>query len=158
MGEPPLMLAISVLGAIRDAVDALLDGDVDVILANLNEPVRVLKNVSPHRTVAVVELKDEALGRHVPGARVRLEIGDRTWTRWPSGGSYQSVDAPVAYFATGDLPPDAAATLRIDWPGGEESTYTKVPLDRRIRVVRGADRVEAATLPGRSAKADEPGP
>ena len=73
--------------AVFDDLDG--DGDVDVIVSELNGPVRVLRNDLNRSGWLQVLLSDRRPGvgnRHGVGAVVRLESGDWSATRWVSGG------------------------------------------------------------------------
>ena len=124
------------------------DGDVDIVMLTLNELVRVFRNDAPRRDVVVVQLTARGGNRHGLGSVVELIAGDHVQRRWIRGGSYQSVDAPVAYFGLGK----AAGTpvrLRVRWAGGETVDYGKVPLNRKTLVVEGQTALRSVPLGGR---------
>jgi hypothetical protein len=109
------------------------DGDVDIAMTTLNGPLRLLRNDAPARRVIVVELEQAGPNRRAYGATVELEAAGRTQRRYiTGGGSFQSVDAPVAYFGLGELAADAPRTLRVRWPDGKVTTLDAPPLDRRL--------------------------
>jgi hypothetical protein len=125
------------------------DGDVDAVLTSLNRPVTVLRNATPLQDVAVVELRDAKGSRFAHGSVVSLRAPGRVQRRWLSGGSYQSVDAPAAYFGLAGLAADVPLALAVSWPDGQSVDYGTVPRNRRLIVVRGATEVEARPLSGR---------
>ena len=125
------------------------DGDVDIVMTTLNGKVRIFLNDSPLRDVIVVEPRRRTGGRHVPGSVVELGVGDRVQRRWIGGGSYQSVDAPVAYFAPGVVGPETGPKLRVRWPDGEVTDHDAVPANRKLVVERGATAHRAEVLRNR---------
>jgi hypothetical protein len=113
------------------------DGDVDVVVAERGGPVRVLENDGARGPSLAVSLKDLRRGvgdRHGLGGKVVLRQGDRVQTRWiVSGGSFQAVSAPVAYFALTGAGP---ATIEVTWPDGtirkvERTGGGEVAIERR---------------------------
>jgi hypothetical protein len=80
-----------------------------------------------------------------------LQLGESVQRRWiTGGGSYQSVDAARAYFATDKDVPDKARVLRVVWPDGEVTTLERIPLNRRVIVHRDAGKTRTEPLRGRS--------
>ena len=125
------------------------DGDVDIVMSTLNGKVRLLRNDAPWADVVVVELRDPRGSRFAHGSVVELIAGQRVQRRWITGGSYQSVDAPMAYFATAGGVADKLE-LRVIWPDGTSVTHTGVPLNRRVVVAQRASKFESVPLRGRA--------
>ncbi|MHC4992192.1 MAG: CRTAC1 family protein, partial [Planctomycetota bacterium] len=80
------------------------DGDVDVIVGELNGPIRVLRNdagAAGDGSWLVVRFVDDRPGsknRRGLGARLELQAGDTTMRRWIfTGGGFQSSSAPEAH-------------------------------------------------------------
>ena len=127
------------------------DGDVDIVLTNLNDRVRLFRNDAPERDVVVVELVGRGGNRHGLGARVELTAAGSKARRFVHGGSYQSVDAPEAHFGLGDGTP-GPLELRVSWDDGSVTREADVPRNRRIVVRQGGSRIEAFPLAGRNAR------
>jgi len=106
------------------------DGDVDVVVSELNGPLRVLCNDSRARGWLVVALEPAVLG-----STVELVAGGTTQTRWiHSGGSFVSASAQEAYFG---LPRGATgADLTVRWPDGARRELSGVRADQRLVVRR----------------------
>jgi hypothetical protein len=93
----------------RTAVFADLDqdGDVDAVVAGLNEPLQLLRNDhdASSRDWIVVVPRDRRPGvgnRHAVGAAITLRAGDSVQRRWiVGGGPFQSNNAPEAHFGLG---------------------------------------------------------
>jgi len=126
------------------------DGDVDIVMTALNEPLRVFRNDAVQRDVVVVEARGRGGNLRGLGSMIELVSGERVQRRWIRGGSYQSVDAPVAYFGLGPDFDAKALTLRVTWDDGTTSEFGKVPVNRRITVTEGRDTIETSRLRGRS--------
>ncbi|MCA9289659.1 MAG: CRTAC1 family protein [Phycisphaerales bacterium] len=128
------------------------DGDVDMIVSEIDGPVRVIRNDSPPQGPwLIVELDDNRPGarnRRGLGARIEVDMprSTRKRTRWlATGGSFQSANPPAAHFgfAAGELGPAPEQTvgLTVTWPDGGATKPTDVPVNRRIAVQRDAFRV-----------------
>jgi hypothetical protein len=122
------------------------DGDIDVIVNELNGPIRVLRNdaldpAPPAAEWLIVTLSDDradSKNRDGLGARIALrDAGGRVQRRWIySGGGFQSSDPHVAHF--GIVPEERQSlTLTVVWPDGLEQTIENVQSNQRLIVKRG---------------------
>ncbi len=113
------------------------DGDADVVMTTLNGPVHVLRNTSAANKALVVELRQEGPNGRAYGARVELETPEGIQRRWiTGGGSYQSADAPHAYFGVPAGAAEGPRTLRITWPDGQTWQTSDVPLESHLIIHR----------------------
>jgi hypothetical protein len=122
--------------AVFDDLDG--DGDVDVVVSELNGPLRVLENVGARGPHAIVSLDDRRVGaknRRGVGSQIRLIADDVAETRWIHGaGSYQAANPKLAHFA---LPAGSAEyRLAIDWPDGHRQDAGPFPANERTVVAR----------------------
>ncbi len=112
------------------------DGRVDLVFANLNEPAAVLRNVagSGHHWVGFsLKRKDN---RDVVGARVQVEAGGRTQTRFAKGGGgYLSASDTRHVFGFGKT--DKIDRVTVTWPTGEKQTWESIKRDRYWRLGEG---------------------
>ena len=136
----------------RSAVfaDFDLDGDVDFVIAGLNEPLRVIRNDhdATEKDWLVVVPRDTRAGignRHAIGAEIQVQSGasDKriTQRRWMvGGGPFQSNNAPEAYFGLAQGV-DAIA-IKVIFPDGVvvertavrgERVFVDHPLDEKPR-------------------------
>ncbi|MCH7700238.1 MAG: CRTAC1 family protein [Planctomycetes bacterium] len=114
------------------------DGDVDIVMTTLNGRVRVLRNDSPLRDVVVVELDRAGVNRRGIGSVIELTVGGQTQRRWLiGGGSFQSSNAPIAYFG---------GLSRPDTSGSRRSNQTNEPPKAGVKV----------ETPEKTAGSDEP--
>ncbi len=109
------------------------DGDVDVVMTTLNGPVHIFRNEAPRPQRLVVALVGPQGNLRALGSRISLVGGGRPQTRWIDGGSYQSVDAPLAYFGLGSR---AAPQLivRVTWPNGAATEHQGIQPNHRLQI------------------------
>jgi hypothetical protein len=116
-------------GAAFGDLDA--DGDVDVVVSELNGPLRVLRNDANAPGWLIVELAPTALG-----SRIELLSGGTRQTRWIySGGSFASASAQYAHFG---LPRGAPLELEVvvTWPDGHRQRLAGVAANQHLIVRR----------------------
>ena len=124
----------------RGAVIADLDNDgrLDIVVSHINQPVTVLRNVSVdenHWVGVKLAHPDHA---DLVGARVMLESGGRTQTRFAKGGcSYAS--SPDRRFVFGLGNEVKPAKLTVVWPDGLRQEWAEVPHDRYHSATRGKE-------------------
>jgi hypothetical protein len=123
------------------------DGRVDAVVSQMNAPVAVLRNVLPAdgRHWVGVELVGEG-NRDVVGAKVTVEAGGRTQTRFAKGGgSYASSPDRRHVFGLGA---EAKAKLAVVWPDGTRQEWADVPVDRYHVVRQGKPDLAAPRKAG----------
>ncbi|MDG2095229.1 MAG: CRTAC1 family protein [Phycisphaerales bacterium] len=112
------------------------DGDLDLVTAELNGPIRVIQNQTPsppNRRAVMIHLEDDRIqtsNRNGLGSRLRLK-SDPPITRWiHSGGAFQSAHDSAASF---NLAADETdAVLEITWPDGDITIHEIDPTERMI--------------------------
>jgi hypothetical protein len=106
------------------------DGDVDVVVSELNGPLRVLRNDANAPGWLIVALEPTALG-----SKVELFAGGTRQTRWiHSGGSFVSASAQVAHFG---LPRGTRTVdLAVTWPDGARQRIAGARADQHLLVRR----------------------
>jgi hypothetical protein len=122
------------------------DGQADLVISHLNEPVVLLRGRPPGGGPARHWLGVELVGkdrRDVVGARVELEVGSRRLTRFvKGGGSYLSSADRRLLFGLGTAA--AVGRLRVVWPWGREQTWEGLAPDRYWRLREGEPNAGAA--------------
>lgn len=100
--------------------DLDLDGDLDLITCNLDEPVQVLRNIQKENHGLLIELSGPKENPRGIGAQVRLTLNDKgTQTRaiQPAAGCL-SFDSTRIHFGLGKK--KSAKLVTITWPDGSE--------------------------------------
>lgn len=119
------------------------DGDLDALVAGLNEPIQVLQNRHDNGGDWVtVELDDRRNpgNRRGIGSKIELRRGEVGQTRWLfGGGAYQSNHPPRVHFGLGQPSPSTGEPMHaiITWPDGEVSTH-QVTRGTHARITRAA--------------------
>lgn len=131
------------------------DGDLDVVVSNLNEPAGLYRNEAGAARIAV---RLAGAGPNTQGIGARLSLASKSITQSQdmiAGGRYLSSDEAVRVFAAGDSL-EGPFTLTIRWPGGSE---TSLPVESNHAydvVAPGASRDSGSRpkpLPGRTNEA-----
>ncbi len=125
------------------------DGDLDLAVSHIEDPLAVLENGfdTAGRTL-VVDLVGTRSNRDAVGARVTLDAGgERLHAQVKGGGSYLSHgDRRLHLMRPAAAGAAVAATLVVDWPAGARQEVA-VPADcRMMRIIEDAAIVPAATI------------
>jgi len=117
------------------------DGDVDVLVVNLNEPPSLLRNdVRGGGHWLKVKLAGVKSNRSAIGARVIARYGGRQQAQEVlSQSSFYSVNDPRLHFGLGAA---ESADLEIRWPNGERELVGGVKADQLVVIREGAGIVQ----------------
>jgi len=123
-----LLLEKSSRGAAFGDIDN--DGDIDVLVINMNERPTLLRNDSPRTNHWVtLQLAGTSSNRDALGARVTVEAGGRRQVmEVRSDGSYLSHSDMRAHVGLGTA--SRATKVEIKWPSGRVETATNLDADR----------------------------
>jgi hypothetical protein len=114
------------------------DGDLDLVVNNLDGPATVLRNDGGSRRAFVtIDLEGRPRNRSAIGARVTVHAGDlvQHGTR-RSGGSYLSQNDPRLHFGLDAR--TAIDAIEVRWPGGAIQRFTGVPVNAFVRIIEGS--------------------
>ena len=114
------------------------DGAIDVVVSNINGPVRLLMNTIGSRNHWLgMKLVGARTRRDMLGARVEIirKRGPTLWRRARSDGSYASANDPRVLAGLGDS--SEAPTVRVHWPSGGVEEWRAVAIDRWIVLKEG---------------------
>jgi hypothetical protein len=121
------------------------DGDMDILIMNVNEPPSLLRNdVSGSGHWLKVKLAGTKSNRSAIGATVIATYGGRRQAQAVTAqSSYLSVNDRRLHFGLG---PAASADLEIWWPSGLRETVKAVSADRLVTIQEGAGVVKAESF------------
>ena len=116
------------------------DGDVDILIVNLNEPPSLLRNdVSGKGNWIKVRLEGVKSNRAAIGARVLVHYGAGTQAQAVlSQSSFYSCNDPRLHFGLGA---STAADIDVCWPSGLRETFKRIPANQLITLKEGVGRV-----------------
>jgi hypothetical protein len=116
------------------------DGDIDILVANINEPPDLLRNdfVSNKNHWLALKLVGTKSNRDAIGAKVILTASDLRQIRYvKSGCSYLSQNDMRLFFGLGNA--QIAETIEILWPSGLMQHLNKIPADQYIIITEGCE-------------------
>jgi enediyne biosynthesis protein E4 len=126
------------------------DGDLDLVVNNVNEPALVLKNNSntlPGNNAVIIQLKSATLNKFAVGSKIVLYAGDEQLTReiMPSRGFQSSVDYKQVI---GIGKRTTVDSVKIYWPN---LSVTKIdhPAPNKLLVITDADQMPISKQPNR---------
>jgi hypothetical protein len=113
------------------------DGDVDVLVINLDEPPTLLRNETENGNHWIsLHLVGTKSNRSAIGAVVEIVAGGkRQLAEVRSGGSYLSHNDMRLHFGLGGTA--IVEQLEVRWPSGLRQRFEKIPADRFLTVVEG---------------------
>jgi len=110
------------------------DGDMDVLVTNVNARPRLLRNEGGNRkNWIMVNLQGTVSNRDAIGSRVRVTVGERSQTRWRvSSSGYLSQSDHRLHFGVGDA--STIDRIEVKWPSGEIQTLENVQVNQVLTV------------------------
>ena len=113
------------------------DGDVDVLIVNMNEPPSLLRNDwKGQQNWLKVKLEGVKSNRSAIGARVLVHYGSSVQAQAVlSQSSYYSCNDPRLHFGLGAF---TVADVEVFWPNGLHELYRKIPANQLITLREGA--------------------
>lgn len=101
------------------------DGRIDVAICQLNDPVSILRNVQSNGNRWIGFKLNGRQHADIVGARVMIEAGGRTQTRFAkAGGSYAS--SPDRRFVFGLGTEEKIAKVTVVWPDGKKQEWNNL--------------------------------
>ena len=114
------------------------DGDLDVVINNLDGPLTVLRNDGGNRgNFLIVHLEGRAGNRSAVGAVVTVSAADlvqRAERR--AGDSYLSNSDPRLHFGLGTR--TTVDSVEVRWPNGSVQRFREIPANTLVTIVEGA--------------------
>lgn len=128
------------------------DGDLDLLVTNLDSPPVLLRNeTSGAGAWITVALEDELGPLSAVGAEVVIRAGGRVERRdVAAGGSFLSTHDPRPHFGLGER--ESVDELEVHWPGGATTRLRDVEARAIVRVRRDGTAARGTSLePGTGA-------
>ena len=112
------------------------DGDIDIVIMNMNEPPSLLRNDTSGRNHWLkVQLEAVTSNRSAIGARVTARYGRRLQVQeLMSQSSFLSVNDKRLHFGLGA---ETSASLDVRWPNGGKQTFPNVLANHLILIREG---------------------
>jgi hypothetical protein len=119
------------------------DGDVDVVINNLDGAPNLLRNDGGNKqNFLVIDLTGGKSNRSAFGARVKVTSGDLVqMAERRSGGSYLSQNDVRLHF--GLEARTKVDAVEVQWPNGAVEKFTNVPINQFIRIKEGSGTWQA---------------
>src|SRR6266550_3462547 len=113
------------------------DGDIDILIVNLNEPPSLLRNDLGGKSNWIkVKLEGTKSNRSAIGARVLVHYRGKTQAQAVlSQSSFYSCNDPRLHFGLGN---STAADIDVYWPSGLHETFKQVKVNRLITIKEGS--------------------
>jgi hypothetical protein len=112
------------------------DGDLDIVIMNMNEAPTLLRNDAPTGNHWIkVRLEGTHSNRSAIGSRVVVACGGKSQAQEVmSQASYLSSNDPRLHFGLG---PNTVADVQVRWPDGKSETFPKVKANQLITIKEG---------------------
>ena len=124
------------------------DGDIDILIMNMNEPPSLLRNdMSGENHWIKVLLIGVVSNRSAIGAQVVATYGERKQAQAVMAqSSYLSVNDRRLHFGLGSA---TAASLEIRWPNGAQEKIAAVAADQLVVIREGSGVIRSERFPPR---------
>jgi len=122
------------------------DGDIDIVIMNMNEPPSLLRNDSSGRNHWLkVQLEATVSNRSAIGARVTARYGARMQVQELMGqSSFLSVNDKRLHFGLGA---ETSANLEIRWPNGMKQTFSRIPAGHLVVIRESTGIIDTRSPP-----------
>lgn len=116
------------------------DGDVDILIVNMNEPPSLLRNdIQGNHNWIKVRLEGVQSNRSAIGARVIARYGGKAQAQsLLSQSSYYSCNDPRLHFGLGG---NTYVDLEVHWPTGRSDSFKHIPANQLVTIREGVGPV-----------------
>ena len=121
------------------------DGDLDVVIMNINEPPSLLRNDAPaNNRWLKVKLIGTKSNRSAMGAQVRVRYGNKVQAQQLlSQSSYLSSNDPRLHFGLGN---ETKADIEIRWPNGLKESASNVAANQLVIFREGSGIIDKTSF------------
>jgi hypothetical protein len=121
------------------------DGDMDVLIMNMNEPPTLLRNDAPPGNHWIkLRLEGTHSNRSAIGARVLVHYGGKVQAQTVmSQTSYLSANDPRLHYGLGAV---STADVEIHWPAGTTESYPRLAADQLVTIREGEGIISSRPL------------
>lgn len=126
--------------------DLDLDGDLDLVVNNVDEPAFVFENKSTGKNYLKLSFEGVAENRDGIGATVKACTGDncQLYDNFPVRGFESSMNTPLVIGLGSNTQVDR---LEVSWPGGQQQILTNVPVNNELTLRQSdAKNIVAETI------------
>ncbi len=123
------------------------DGDLDLVVNNLNEQASIYQNVSPSKNWIQISLKENSANTFALGAKVEVFTGweNQTLEVQPVRG-FQSSVSPRLQFGLDDL--SIVPSIQVIWPDGSLQFIENVPANQHLTIQKeSSERTQSSVRP-----------
>ncbi len=113
------------------------DGDIDLVVMNVDEPVSIFRNDIGQSNSLTVKLQGTLSNRSGIGAKVRVEspLGKQVVDFSPQRG-FLSSHEPTLHFGMGNH--TNVERLTVEWPSGVVQTYQNLPVNQVVTLTENS--------------------
>jgi hypothetical protein len=133
------------------------DGDLDLVINNLDQPAFVYQNHSDKNgnTSLSIDLKASLLNPFGIGSRVSVFSGENSWHQYVSGTrGFQSGSTTTLVFGLGKI--NKVDSVSVRWPNGNLESYSGLILGQKNLLIQGTGKPISAKSISISATSDFP--
>lgn len=124
------------------------DGDLDLIINNLDQPAFVYQNTSETSGNAHLRVDLQAKGKNPQGigAQVRLFSGEKSWTqRLSTSRGFQSGPSTTLVFGLGTT--NQLDSIQVNWPDGVSEMFQGTTPNQHLRLTQGTGKEFSPAAP-----------
>jgi hypothetical protein len=131
------------------------DGDLDLIVMNLDEPVSIYRNDSSAGNRLLIALRGTESNRYGIGTTVTIETDSGRQVRMlsPQTG-FLSGNEPVVHFGIGEA--EQIDRLTVDWPSGRRQTLSQISANQFLTLYEPAGDDSTVTTSASPPESDTP--
>ena len=118
------------------------DGDMDMVVANLERPPYLFRNEIIGETSnsssnwIKIWLEGTESNRNAFGTEVKITVGDQSYYRWHHGAGFYCQSIKPVHFGLANA--DVIDEIQVTWPTGLVQTFENIGVNRTITITEGS--------------------